>query len=447
MKMKMKRSYTIFAVVLAAMLAAGYFMVWPRQADKPEAGAAGPPGRVVKISRGDLNAVVSATGKLEPITKVEVKSKASGQIMVMPVEEGDRIEQGALIARIDETDARNTYEQAVADLEVAKATVTQTANNVARQEEMFKRGLISQAEFDQVKLEEVKAKAQLVKAETEVSTMLTRLKDSVVRSPINGLILQKNVEAGQIISSGINSVSGGTLIATVANLDSMYVFAEVDEIDVGQVQIGQSARVVPDAFPDMVYRGRVLRIAPLATVEQNVTTFNVTVIVSNTDGRLKAGMNATVDVTVADRANVVLAPKEALKELREIRAQLQVLNLADSSAAGRLRRPADSSRGDGRRPFAGLASAEAGAPRGPLPAAGNGRTLRKFVLLKTGESYQPRAVEVGLSNNEFAEVLRGLEEGDEIFVFSGSRAGIDRQAWMNRMRGVTGFGGMGGRPR
>ncbi|MDZ7268793.1 MAG: efflux RND transporter periplasmic adaptor subunit [candidate division KSB1 bacterium] len=439
--MKMKRSHVISIFALLAVLAFGYFMVWPRQAGKPEADSVAPAGRLVKINRGDLNAVVSATGKLEPITKVEVKSKASGQIMAMPVEEGDRVEQGALIARIDETDARNTYEQAVADLEVAKATVTQTANNVARQEEMFKRGLISQAEFDQVKLEEVRARAQLVKAETEVSTMLTRLRDCVVRAPISGLILQKNVEAGQIISSGINSVSGGTLIATVANLDSMYVFAEVDEIDVGQVQIGQPARVVPDAFPERVYHGRVLRIAPLATVEQNVTTFNVTVIVSNTDGRLKAGMNATVDITVADRENVLLVPKEALKELREIRTQLQALNLSDSSMAGRMRRPPDSSRAEMRRRFAGVAGAPAGEARGPQPVAGNGRVLRKFVLLKSGESYQPRAVEIGLSNNEYAEVLHGLEEGDEVFVFSGSRAGMDRQAWMNRMRGMTGFGG------
>ncbi len=440
--MKMKRSYPIFAVVLMAVLAVGYF-VWPRQANPTANTSAGPPGRLMKISRGNLNAVVSATGKLEPITKVEVKSKASGQIMVMPVEEGDRVMQGALIARIDETDARNSYQQAVADLEVAKATVTQTANNVARQEEMFKRGLISQAEFDQVKLEEVRAKAQLVKAETEVATQLTRLKDCVVRSPINGLILQKNVEAGQIISSGINSVSGGTLIATVANLDSMYVNAEVDEIDVGQVQIGQPARVVPDAFPDMVYRGRVLRIAPLAKVEQNVTTFNVTIIVSNTDGRLKAGMNATVDVTVADRENVVLVPKEALKELREIRAQLLALNLPDSSAVRPARPSPDSSRGDRRQRFAGVVLSEAG---GPPPPIGNGRALRKFVLLKTEAGYQPRLVEIGLSNNEHAEVLRGLQEGNEVFVFSGSRAAIDRQAWMNRMRGMTGFGATS-RPR
>ncbi|MEK7728932.1 MAG: efflux RND transporter periplasmic adaptor subunit, partial [candidate division KSB1 bacterium] len=326
----------IFIPIVVVLLGVGAFMFWNKKTEPQSAAMPGAQSqRTYTIARGDLNAMVSATGKIEPIDKVEVKSKASGQIMIMPVEEGDVVAKGALIARIDETDARNTYEQALADLDVAKATVAQTAGNVKRQEEMFKRGLLSQAEMDQVRLEEVRAKAQLVKAATEVATMEIRLKDSVVRSTITGIILQKNVEEGQIIASGINSVSGGTLIATVARMDSMYVYAEVDEVDIGQVRIGQAAKVVPDAFPEEVFSGAVLRIAPLATVAQNVTTFNVTVIVSNANRRLKAGMNATVDLTVADRREVLLIAKEAVKDLREIRAQMMAMNPADSSAGNR----------------------------------------------------------------------------------------------------------------
>ena len=180
----------LWSVVILAVAVGGYFL-WPRRAEKKEtAAAAGQQLRTATIKRGNLSALVSATGKIEPISKVEVKSKASGQIMAMPVEEGDRIARGALIARIDETETRNAYEQALADLEVAKATVAQTASNIKRQEEMFTRGLISQAEIDQVRLEEVRAKAQLVKAQTELSTMETRLKDCTVRSPINGIVLQ-----------------------------------------------------------------------------------------------------------------------------------------------------------------------------------------------------------------------------------------------------------------
>src|SRR5262245_11122645 len=138
-------------------LGLGTLFLWSCQKsqEKPATMAGGQQIRTATISRGDLSAQVSATGKIEPISKVEVKSKASGQIIVMPVEEGDRVERGSLIARIDETETRNAYEQALADLEVAKATVAQTASNIKRQEEMFKRGLISQAEIDQVRLDEV----------------------------------------------------------------------------------------------------------------------------------------------------------------------------------------------------------------------------------------------------------------------------------------------------
>jgi HlyD family secretion protein len=426
----------------------GIVFLWSCQKtqEQPVALAAGQQMRTVSIARGDLSAMVSASGKIEPISRVEVKSKASGQIIAMPVEEGDRVERGSLIARIDETETRNAYEQAAADLEVAKATVSQTASNIKRQEEMFNRGLISQAEIDQVRLEEVRARAQLVKAQTELSTMETRLKDCTVRSPIVGIVLQKNVEDGQIISSGINSVSGGTLIATVAKMDSVYVYAQVDEVDVGQVQIGQAASVVPDAFPDNVFHGTVLRIAPLAQVEQNVTTFNVTVIVPNPNRQLKAGMNTTVDITVADKRDVLLVPKEALKDMRDIRAQMQAVNAADSSAEKPPRGAApDSMHAQRRVRMAG----GTGAPGRAFAGGGNGTSAdglvtRRFVLVKTEEGYRPRPVETGLSNFDYAEVLSGLQEGETVAIFSNSRAGAAREALMNRMRNASGFSGFGG---
>jgi HlyD family secretion protein len=435
----MKKKSIIMLVILAAVLAGGYFL-WPRQpAEKPM--AAGMMQRTTAIKRGNLAAMVSATGKVEPIKKVEVKSKASGQIMTMPVEEGDRVKRGDLIARIDETDLRNAYEQAVADLDVAKATVAQTAGNVKRQTELFKRGLLSQAEIDQVKLEEVRAKAQQVKAETELATTEIRLKDAVVRSTIDGIILQKNVEAGQIISSGINSVSGGTLIATVANMDSVYVQAEVDEVDIGQVQIGQRAKVVADAFPDDVFYGKVLRVAPLATVEQNVTTFNVTIVVQNPGSKLKAGMNTTIDLTIADRRDIILAPKQAVKDFGEIMAQLAVMYSNDSTMSNRWggRRP-DSARGGMRPQFAG----GGGMPMfGRDGGASNGQSQapRKFVLVKNDEGrFAPRRVQIGLSDFDYAEIISGLQEGDSVLVFSASRAGAARQEFMNRMRNMNSFG-------
>jgi HlyD family secretion protein len=434
----------------AIVVLMGSYFLWPRKPVEKSIASSGPSLRTAVVSRGDLTALVSATGKVEPIQKVEVKSKASGEILTMPVEEGDRVQKGTLIARIDETDLRNAYEQAVADLELAKATVAQTTSNVKRQTELFNRGLLSQAEIDQVKLEEVRAKAQLIKAESELVAAETRLKDAVVRSPINGLVLQKNVEAGQVISSGINSVSGGTLIATVANMDSAYIYAEVDEVDIGQVHIGQKAKVVPDAFPDDVFYGYVLRVAPLAKVEQNVTTFNVTVVVANTSNKLKAGMNATVDLTVADRQDVLLVAKQAVKEFAEIRTQLASMYGNDSTMFGEGRRNMpDSSRARMRQQFANApgtgASSNGGSPAfGRDNISSNGQAPRRFVLVKNDGRFAPHRVQTGVSNFDFIEIVDGLQEGDSVLVFSASRAAAARQEMMNRMRNMSGFSGFSG---
>jgi HlyD family secretion protein len=447
----MKKSHVIVYGFLAVALVGGYWL-WPKKAAETPMAASAGTQRTVAINRGDLVAMVSATGKVEPIKKVEVKSKASGQIMTMPVEEGDRVEVGTLIARIDETDLRNAYEQAVADLDVAKATVAQTASNVKRQTELFERGLLSQAEIDQVKLDEVRARAQFVKAETELATTEIRLKDAIVRSTINGIILQKNVEAGQIISSGISSVSGGTLIATVANMDSVYVQAEVDEVDIGQVSIGQRAKVVADAFPDDIFYGRVLRVAPLATVEQNVTTFNVTIVVQNPQSKLKAGMNTSIDLTVADRHNVLLAPKQAVKDFPEIIAQLAQLYGNDSTRTNPWSGPRpDSARARMRSQFAangGQGGFGDGMPTfGRNGNASNGQSPRKFVLVKNDDRFVPRRVQVGVSNFDYAEVINGLQEGDSVLVFTVSRAGAARQQMLNRMRNMGGFSGFTGGQR
>lgn len=435
----------IYAGLAVVVIAAAYFF-WPRRAaEQPIAGAQ---PRTATISRGNLTAMVSATGKVEPIQKVEVKSKGSGQIMEMSVEEGDRVEKGSLIARVDETDPRNEYEQSVADHELAKASLAQATSNLHRQEELFKRGLISQAELDQVKLQEVSAKAQLIKAETQKATTEIRLKDSIVRSPIAGIILQKNVQAGQIISSGVNSVSGGTLIATVADMDSVYVYADVDEVDIGQVKIGQTARVVPDAYAEDVFWGSVRRIAPLAKVDQNVTTFNVTIVVANTNSKLKAGMNTSVELTVTDRHDVLIVPKEALKDMREIRAQMMAMAGPDSASTRNQFQAMDSLRAERRARFADGASQpgngmmERQSQRRGMN--GQGQANQRFVLVKNDDGYKPRPVEIGVSNYDYAEVVNGLEEGEAVLVFSSSRAGADRQRFMERIRSASGFSGFGG---
>ena len=261
---------------------------------------------IEKVVTGDLRVEVTTTGIIEPINKVEIKSKASGLIEEMNIEESDIVKKGDLITRLDQRDTKNAYDQSIANLEVAQATVKQRESDFKRSKDLFDKGLISAAEYDQAELALVEARAQVVRTKIDVDNNDIRLKDTVVRSPIDGVVLTKDVEEGQIISSGISSVSGGTLIATVANMKEVYVKADVDEVDIGKITPGMKTSVVADAYPNVIFYGDVIRIAAQAKIEQNVTSFEVTIKVQNPEDRLKAGMNTSVEILVTDKHDVLL---------------------------------------------------------------------------------------------------------------------------------------------
>lgn len=309
----MIRKYLYIAVAVITVASVGYYAFFGK-AEQAESAPTGQVQRVVKVTRGDLNLTVSADGVVAPINRVEIKSKASGQIVAMYFVEGDVVQKGQLLLELDQTTARNDYEQAKADLAVAESNAAQAENNYRRGMELFQKGLISEQERDQLNLENVRAKAQLVKARAALSSAEERLRDTRIVSPIAGTILTKNVELGQIISSGVSNVGGGTLIATIANMDSVYVETNVDEVDIGRVQVGQHARVKADAYPDETFHGEIIRISPQGRTQQNVTTFNVIVLVPNPGGKLKAGMSASVDIEIFNRPQVLLIPNEALKD-------------------------------------------------------------------------------------------------------------------------------------
>lgn len=421
-----------------------------------------------EVKRGDLRVEVSASGVVEPINKVEIKSKASGQIEEMRVEEADPVQVGDLIARLDQRDTQNSYDQAAADLQVAEATVKQKKSDFDRKNELYQKGLISAADYDLARLALVDAEAQVVRSKINLDNASLRLKETIVRSPINGIILTKDVEVGQIIASGISSVSGGTLIATVANMQRVYVKADVDEVDIGTIQPDMLASVVADAHPDKVFSGRVIRIAAQGKVVSNVTTFEVTIEVENPESKLKAGMNTSVDILVADKRNALLVPNEALMTRKELQQELGKLKMLANpelaAAAGKKGGPggAPATQGGGPggqrgamaggpaaggaagRPGAGpgadLASggrgsmaeggrggfAASGAAGGPGtevgdPAADN-QELRRGVIVKEGDEYEIRMVRTGISSLDQTEVLDGLSEGMTVVYTFYSRA-------------------------
>ncbi|MEZ4417502.1 MAG: efflux RND transporter periplasmic adaptor subunit [Gemmatimonadota bacterium] len=296
-----------------------------------EASEGAPTAQAAAVQRTDLRISAEATGLVEPIRTVEVKSKASGEILKLHVDTGDRVQPGQLLAEVDPRDVRNGYEQAKADLEVAQARVDISAAQLERARELLGSGVITQQEYESSNLEAANSRAQLVKAQTNLELAELRLTDVTIRAPMAGTIIQRNVEVGGVIQSASGNISGGTTLFLMANLDDVQVRTLVDETDVGQLSAGLPATVKVEAYPERTFRGDVEKIEPQAEVQQNVTMFPVIIYLDNRAGLLKPGMNAEVEVVVAEQPNVLTVPNNAVVEPRQFAPAAMALGLDPES--------------------------------------------------------------------------------------------------------------------
>ncbi|MDH3222976.1 MAG: efflux RND transporter periplasmic adaptor subunit [Gemmatimonadota bacterium] len=275
----------------------------------------------------DLRITVEATGQVEPIRKVEVKSKAGGEILRLYVDTGDPVQPGSLLAEIDPRDVVNAHDQAEADLAVAKARLEIAEAQLGRSQELLDAEVITAQEFETQKLEHANAQAALVRATTNLELAALRLTDVTIRAPMTGTILEKSVEEGQVIQSASGNVSGGTTLFMMASLDQMRVRTLVDETDVGRLRAGMQANVSVEAFPDRDFQGEIEKVEPQAVVEQNVTMFPVIVLLENRSGLLKPGMNAEVEVLVSERLGTLAVPNNAVVEPQQLAPAAEVLGL------------------------------------------------------------------------------------------------------------------------
>jgi HlyD family secretion protein len=345
------------------------------------------------IKRGTFRNTVTANGTVIPIDRVEIKSKASGLIDDLPAEEGDYVKKGALVCRLDQTDVQAEVDQAQANYDIAEAELKQSQNTYNRQQQLYSKKLLSDEELDQIDLTLAQARGKMVSARIALDQAKNRFDETIVRAPISGIILQKYVEIGQIISSGISNVSGGTPIADIADMDSVYIEAGIDEIDVGKIHIGQSADVIADAYPDLTFNGTIVRIAPEARIVQNVTLFDVVINVRNDNLILKSGMNATVEITIARQDNALLVPVLTLEQSRK--------------------------------------------PDSPPNV--------RQVMLKKDDQFESQQIRIGLSDFETAVVEDGLKDGDIVGVPMVSRLKEDNDQMEQRLRSSRQFGTSGTR--
>ena len=378
-----------WGVVLALGGAAVAGTVWGLQGSNRTADeSAGPAYKEVAAVRGNFRIAVNANGLVRPIDRIELKSKASGEVIELPIEVGQQIEKGSLIAKLDQVEARTGLDLARADLEIARAEFALAEKNFQRRKELFGRNVISLEVQDQTALDLAVARSKLVQATTARERAEERMEDTTITAPVDGLILQKYVESGQIIASGVSNVGGGSPIADIADMRFVHIEAGIDEIDIGKIAVGQHATIRAEAYPDQRYAGKVTRIAPEARLEQNVTLFDVVVRVENTDGNLKSGMNATVEIVVVDVPDALTIPLAALRDDDALESQDTAL-----------------------------------------------------VLLKRGEVYEEHSIRTGRTDHRVIEILEGLSSGDVLGIPMVSRLKAEHDRLDSRVRSSRSFGG------
>ncbi len=432
-------------------------------------GEAGDPSSVQSTSvlRGDLIVTAEADGTVEPVLKVEVTSKASGEILRLYVDTGDRVETGALLAEIDPRDVRNFADQANADIEVARARIDIAEAQAERSKKLLELGVISAQEHESRTLEFANAQAALIKAQTNVQLAQLRLRDVTIRAPMAGTILEKNVEEGQVIQSSSQNVSSGTTLLVMADLDVIQVRTFVTERDLGEIMEGMTTSVRVDAYPDRTFVGVVDQIEPQAVVQQNVTLFPLIVRLDNSSRLLRPGMNTTVEIQTGEARGVLLIPNSSVVLPQDAEPAALALGLdadavdmegmfAGGGPVGSMfasESGGDVSQNSLRMPFGrpgrrgemrggGFGSGQHGQGE---HASGPARATKRAVVFVVGEggSIEPRMVMIGLTDWDRTEVVSGLDEGDRVALIGLAQLQIQREEFLERMRarGSNPFGG------
>jgi HlyD family secretion protein len=308
--------------------------------------------RLARVERIDLARSVVATGKIEPTTKVEIKSKASGIILKLPVNVGDVIHRGQVICELDQNDLLPKLRQARASLGMAEATLRSSRaelerykveaagpdipflkRDMERARDMFRDKLIAQnARDDAEKNYELalnrqqqatvnlgvagaaiaRAEAQVEQSRAILAQSEEDLRNATIISPIDGVVLSRDREVGDAVSSILTMGSGATLIMTLGDLSEVYVKGKVDESDIGKVYLNQPTRIKVESFRDQTFTGRVTKISPMGVEKDNVTTFEVRVSISNESRKLLATMTANAEIVLEERKGVLAVPEGAI---------------------------------------------------------------------------------------------------------------------------------------
>jgi len=322
------------------------------------------PSQLAKAEQGDIARSVVATGKVQPITKVEVKSKASGIVTRLDTDINAQVKQGQVLAQLDQQEILDQVAAQKAQLAAAESNARAAAasieydkvnaqapdlpmykNTYERNMAMSKQGIVSQQSLDdaqqkylfaantrdkavsQISVDTSKlrqAQAQVAQAQASLKQLEEQLSYTTITSPMDGTILSRDVEIGDAVSSILVLGSTATLVMTIGDVTQVYVQGKVDESDIGKVYLGQAARIKVESFKDKTFLGKVTKIAPLGVEKDNVTTFEVRVSIDNPGGELKANMTANAEILLEEHKKVLTVPEQAVLYDKDRNASVEV---------------------------------------------------------------------------------------------------------------------------
>ena len=357
-----------------------------------------------------LELIIDASGSVEAISSIEIKSKASGEILYLGAEVGDKVNKGDVLARIDQRTPSNILSQAEADIGVSKVKLSNAAAQLERGKKLHSGKSISDKAFEDIQELHSFAKAQLVRAEVYLENAKIALEDTLVRSPVSGKVITRQAEVGTVITSPTAAVGGGTLLMRMADLNKVRVRAFVDEVDIGNLSLGQEVSLKVSSYKDKEFLGYISKIEPLARVNQNVTTFPILIDIDNKEELLLLGMTAEVKIKVINAKANLTVPSGALRTRKNLNFVGTLLGLSDESIEDFLEERQEN------------------------------EGFTKFIVLKrVNNKPVPIWIETGNTDYNYVEVVSGLKSGEEIYVVPSDGLIKNQDEFKERIRGRRPF--------
>lgn len=350
-------------IVLVVLLAAGYagFRWWQsHRAAESQAMDLGRPTTALVIQT-NINFAVNAAGEIIPAEQVSVRPEINGKIDLLPVDIGDTVKKGALLFKLDDKELRQEQASSKTAVERAQLELEKAKRDFDRSQDLLAAKLISQELFDDTKTTYELAKNSVDRAQKDLALIDERLTKTEVRAPFDCTVLTRPISAGQAVS-GSGGFNSGTEVLTIADLNSMIINAHVNQADVPRLSVNQRVNVTVEAVPGLTITGTVERIAPQATIKNNIKGFATRILLRNVDHRVRPGMTANVEIPVASASNVLAVPLAAVNTERNPETGVQ----------------------------------------------------ERYVFVKKGETFERRPVQIGVSDYFYAEVQAGLNPGEVV---------------------------------